>query len=76
MSESVTLDHEDRAEIYDYVERRGSVSKKEVITGTLDQRRALTHHVAILKRDGYLEKASSSPVSSAICNSPSSVSSR
>jgi ribosomal protein S18 acetylase RimI-like enzyme len=56
MSESVTLDHEDRAEIYDYVERRGSVSKKEVITGTLDQRRALTHHVAILKRDGYLEE--------------------
>jgi ribosomal protein S18 acetylase RimI-like enzyme len=56
MSESVTLDHEDRAEIYDYVERRGSISKKEVITGTLDQRRALTHHVAILKRDGYLEE--------------------
>jgi ribosomal protein S18 acetylase RimI-like enzyme len=56
MSESVTLDHEDRAEIYDYVEQHGTVPKTEVITGTLDQRRALTHHVAILKRDGYLEE--------------------
>jgi ribosomal protein S18 acetylase RimI-like enzyme len=60
MSESVTLDHEDRAEIYDYVERQGTVPKTEVITGTLDQRRALTHHVAILKRDGYLEETDDS----------------
>jgi ribosomal protein S18 acetylase RimI-like enzyme len=56
MSESVKLDHEDRQEVYEYVERRGTVPTTEVFTGTLDERRALAHHVAILKRDGYLEE--------------------
>ena len=56
MSEPATLDHEDRQDVYDYVERRGSVPKREVIAGTPHERRALSHHVAILKRDGYLEE--------------------
>jgi ribosomal protein S18 acetylase RimI-like enzyme len=56
MSEPVKLGHEDRQEIYDYVERRGTVPKREVVSGTPDERRGLAHHVAILKRDGYLEE--------------------
>lgn len=56
MSESVQLDHEDRQAVYDYVERRGTVPKAEVVSGTHHERRALSHHVAILKRDGYLEE--------------------
>jgi ribosomal protein S18 acetylase RimI-like enzyme len=56
MTQSIELDHEDRQEIYDYVESHGAVPKSELVVGTPDERRAVAHHVAILKRDGYLQE--------------------
>ena len=56
-SDAVEIDDPDRRDLFDYVERQG-----EVPTRDAEQRlfphddRAFAHHVAILKRDGYLEE--------------------
>jgi ribosomal protein S18 acetylase RimI-like enzyme len=47
--------HDDRRRIYDYVERHGSVTRGEVRRSLGIEERAMRHHAAILRRDGYLE---------------------
>lgn len=54
LSEPVAIDNDDRRRIYEYIERRGTVPKSEVVDGTVEDRRAAIHHVAVLKRDDYL----------------------
>ena len=56
VAQSIEFDHEDRREIYDYVESRGTVPKSELLVGPPEQRRPVAHHVAILKRDGFLQE--------------------
>ncbi len=46
--------HQDRGEIYDYVERHGSIKPKRLRRALDIEPRAFGHHVAILKRDGVL----------------------
>ena len=51
------FDHEDRKRIYDYVERHGTVDADEVQREVVPHDEGgFVHHVAILKRNGYLEK--------------------
>jgi ribosomal protein S18 acetylase RimI-like enzyme len=46
--------HDDRRRIYEYVERNGSASTREVRRAVGVDERGMCHHVAILRRDGYL----------------------
>ena len=49
--------HEDRERIYNYVESHGSVTEKALQREFTDiDPSGLRHHVAILRRDGYLER--------------------
>jgi len=57
LSDPVEFDHDDRREIYHYVERHGTVPKDRLVRGTTHDQRAVGHQIAILKRDGYLEEA-------------------
>lgn len=50
------FDHEDRKDIYDYVERRGSATEREIRRALGLDPHAFGHHVTILRRDGYLRK--------------------
>ncbi len=50
-----SFDHEDRAAVYDYVDRHGAVPPETVREETGIDPRGFEHHVAILRRDGYLE---------------------
>lgn len=47
--------HDDRQEIYQFVEQRGVVEHSEIAVGLDLDPTAIRHHVAILKRDGLLE---------------------
>jgi L-amino acid N-acyltransferase YncA len=54
LTEKLEFDHDDRRDIYNHVERHGSI-KPEKARKALDMEpRAFGHHVAILKRDGVL----------------------
>jgi len=56
LSEKLEFDHEDRQHIYDYVERHGTVNPDETQREVLPHDRGgFRHHLAILKRNGYLE---------------------
>ncbi|PSP55674.1 GNAT family N-acetyltransferase [Halobacteriales archaeon QS_1_67_19] len=55
-SETLEFDHEDRKRIYEYVERHGEVDLDEVRDVLHVDPGGFRHHVAILKRDGYLEE--------------------
>mgnify|MGYP006302833473 CR=1 FL=1 len=46
--------HEDRADIYNYVERHGETTYDDVERSLHLDPRGIRHHVAILRRDGYL----------------------
>jgi len=46
--------HEDRAKVYNYVERHGECSFEDLESGLRVDPRGIRHHVAILRRDGYL----------------------
>ena len=48
------FDHDDRRDIYDYVERHGSVEPDRARRSLDMEPRAFGHHVAILKRNGVL----------------------
>ncbi|WP_439026360.1 GNAT family N-acetyltransferase [Haloarchaeobius sp. DT45] len=54
LTDKLSFDHEDRQELYEYVESHGTVKRKEVEQALKMDPRAVRHHVAILKRDGYL----------------------
>ncbi|MFC7044992.1 GNAT family N-acetyltransferase [Halobacteriaceae archaeon GCM10025711] len=54
ISEELEFGHEDRKRIYEYVERHGSVDRDEMVQALHLDPRGTRHHVAILKRDGYL----------------------
>ena len=57
LSETLEFDHSDRQRIYDYVERHGTVDPDEVQEEILPHDRGgFRHHVAILKRNDYLEE--------------------
>ncbi|GAA0662249.1 GNAT family N-acetyltransferase [Natronoarchaeum mannanilyticum] len=56
LSEKLEFDHEDRQRIYDHVERHGTVDPDEAQREVLpNDRGGFRHHLAILKRNGYLE---------------------
>ncbi|WP_135805368.1 GNAT family N-acetyltransferase [Halorussus marinus] len=55
-SESLDFDHDDRKRIYEYVERHGEVGAEEARERLRVDPGGFRHHVAILKRDGYLEE--------------------
>ncbi|MFB6086931.1 MAG: N-acetyltransferase family protein [Haloarculaceae archaeon] len=54
LTEKLEFDHDDRRDIYDYVERHGSVRPAKARKALDMEPRAFGHHVAILKRDGVL----------------------
>jgi len=53
--ESLEFGHDDRERIYNYVERRGSVSIEEAQKELGIDPGGMRHHVAILRRDGFIE---------------------
>jgi len=56
LSETLEFDHEDRQQIYDYVERHGTADPDDAQREVLpNDRGGFRHHLAILKRNGYLE---------------------
>jgi len=57
LTAELEFDHDDRRDIYDYVERHGSVKPSKARRALDMDARAFGHHVAILKRDGVLEEA-------------------
>ncbi len=54
LTAELSFDHDDRRDIYDYVERHGSVKPGKARRALEMEPRAFGHHVAILKRDGVL----------------------
>ncbi|WP_224335317.1 GNAT family N-acetyltransferase [Haloprofundus halobius] len=56
LTESLTFNHKDRRDIYNYVERHGTVREDEVRRALNLDPTALGHHVAVLRRDGYVRK--------------------
>ncbi|MEF8851105.1 MAG: GNAT family N-acetyltransferase [Haloarculaceae archaeon] len=57
LTETLEFDHDDRRDIYEYVERHGSVEPDRARRALNMEPRAFGHHVAILKRDGVLKEA-------------------
>ncbi|WP_276281989.1 bifunctional helix-turn-helix transcriptional regulator/GNAT family N-acetyltransferase [Halorussus caseinilyticus] len=55
-SETLEFGHEDRKRIYEYVESHGEVDAEEARDVLHVDHGGFRHHVAILKRDGYLEE--------------------
>ena len=53
-SEKLEFGHEDRRRIYEYVERNGAVDADEAQSALHVDPGGFRHHVAILRRDGYL----------------------
>ncbi|NHN48366.1 GNAT family N-acetyltransferase [Halostella sp. JP-L12] len=56
LSEPLKIEHDDRRQIFEEIERNGGLPKDRIVTGTVEQQRAARHHVAVLKRDGYLRE--------------------
>lgn len=56
LSEPLTIEHDDRRQTFEEIERNGGLPKTQVVSGTVEQQRAARHHVAVLKRDGYLRE--------------------
>lgn len=57
---NLEFDDVDRKDIYDHVERHGSVTERELRRALGMDRTALGHHLTILCRDGYLRKSDNS----------------
>ncbi len=55
-TEPLQFDHDDRRDIYEYVESHGSVGPRGARSALQMDPRPYGHHVAILKRDGVLEE--------------------
>jgi len=56
LHDDLEFGHEDRRRIYEYVERHGSADTEAVQRAVGVDRRGMRHHVAILRRDGYLRE--------------------
>jgi len=56
LTERPQFDHKDRRDIYEYVERHGTVGREQARRALHLEQRAFGHHVAILTRDGVLEE--------------------
>jgi len=56
LTEKPQFDHDDRRDIYEYVERHGASRPEDVRVALHMDERAFGHHVAILKRDSVIEK--------------------
>lgn len=56
LTEEPRFEHKDRHDIYEYVERHGSIDPERLRRTLSLDRRAFGHHVAILKRDNVLEE--------------------
>jgi N-acetylglutamate synthase-like GNAT family acetyltransferase len=50
------FDNRDRKDIYDYVERHGAVTEREVRRSVGLDETAFGHHLTVLRRDGYLQE--------------------
>ncbi|WP_159902114.1 GNAT family N-acetyltransferase [Salinirussus salinus] len=57
LTETLEFDHDDREDIYEYIESHGASRPKQVRKSLNMGERAFGHHAAILKRDGVLEEA-------------------
>lgn len=51
----ISFDHDDRRDIYQYLHRQGATPHETVRSDLGIDPRGFKHHVAILKRDGYVE---------------------
>jgi ribosomal protein S18 acetylase RimI-like enzyme len=56
LTDRLEFDHEDRRRIYEHVEAHGRVAADRVQDELNLDPRGLRHHVAILRRDGYVEE--------------------
>ncbi len=56
ITESLQFDHQDRKDIYDYIESNGTVRESEVRRALNLDPGALGAHVTVLRRDGYVRK--------------------
>ena len=56
LTETLEFDHDDREDIYEYIESHGASRPKQVRKSLNMGERAFGHHAAILKRDGVLEE--------------------
>jgi ribosomal protein S18 acetylase RimI-like enzyme len=50
------IDHDDRRRIHEYLERYGTVPEEELRDSLRVDPRGFRHHVAILRRDGHVER--------------------
>lgn len=57
LTETLEFDHEDREDIYEYIESHGASRARQVRKSLNMGERAFGHHAGILKRDGVLEEA-------------------
>lgn len=56
LTQRVEIGNRDRRDIYEYVERHGSVEPDEVRHSLGFDESAFGHHLAVLRRDGYVRK--------------------
>jgi len=56
LTEPPQFDHADRRDIYDYVESHGAVPAENVRKALQMEPRPFGHHVAILQRDGMVQR--------------------
>ncbi|MFB6196216.1 MAG: N-acetyltransferase family protein [Haloplanus sp.] len=56
LTEQLNFDHEDRRDIYDYVEAHGRVRADRVRRALNLDPEAFGHHLTILRRDGYVRR--------------------
>jgi len=56
LTQPLEFDHKDRKELYEHVERHGTVDPEAARRSLGMEPRAFGHHLAILRRDGVLEK--------------------
>ncbi len=58
LARRISIENRDRKDIYEYVERRGSVDAETVRRELGFEPGAFGHHLAVLRRDGYVRKVS------------------
>jgi len=56
LTDALQFSHDDRKDIYEYVERHGSVRPSEVRRALNFEPGAFGHHLTVLKRDGYVRE--------------------
>ena len=57
LTDKLQFDHDDREDIYEYVESHGATRPEKIHKSLTMGERAFGHHTAILRRDGVLEEA-------------------